>query len=332
MKTQTKKTVATAVGISAVAVTLGLFARVDGDIETKYRYERVVRDAYVRALERDPGFAYEADPGAMAYEDSMAMFYENRGESPRPLSASGVLDELVGSDEYRAKNPLADPPVCEELPECAGSGGTWDPEACDCACPDFDVFVDGEGCAAPLPPPDGPEPNDYVNMDRVDDIINGTSSQNPGLLHGLTFGGWRDPLFVASKCSDAVSYIGFEDQFDLEDFGNFGLVLASEGEDFIVPQLRRVNRRCNANHPEHDSRYCGRSEMRKTRLVEYRGTEEEPRLSAHMDRANHARVLAGRCRNALGVNGGFGFDSIAGWCGSLRQAGQETGFTVEDCP
>jgi len=106
------------------------------------------------------------------------------------------------------------------------------------------------------------------------------------------------------------------------------MVLTREGEDFIVPQLRKVNRRCKENHPEHDPRFCGRSEMRKSRLLEYRGTEEEPRLDAHMEKANAARTLAGRCRAELQANGGSSFDSIAGWCQSMKLAG----FSKEDCP
>ncbi|KKL52577.1 hypothetical protein LCGC14_2284080 [marine sediment metagenome] len=229
------------------------------------------------------------------------------------------------------------PEPCEGPPECVD----WDREACECRdsplpcelepaiCESGEVDLEACECVpVEPPPPNVPDPAEYINLDRVDDIINGTSSRNPGLLHGLTFGGWRDPLNVAAKCSDEVEYIGFSNAGALHDFGVFGMELALEGEDFIVPQLRKVNRRCKENHPQHDLRFCGRSEMRKSRLVKYRGTEEEPRLDAHLDRAAMARGLAGRCRAKLAANAGSPYDSIAGWCQSMKLAG----FSKEDCP
>ena len=249
------------------------------------------------------------------------------GSPPPPKPCEGPTECVDWDVEACECRDVLPPPVCEELPECSGSDGTWDEETCWCVCPNGGVFMEDRGCQDPIPPP-APDPADYVNLDRVDDIINGTSSRNPGLLHGLTFGGWRDPLNVAANCPDEVEYIGFADEFKLGDFGAFGMELAREGEDFIIPQLWRVNRRCKANHPKHDPRFCGRSEIRKSRLAEYRGTKEEPRLDAHIEKANVARTLAGRCRSELLANNGSAYDSIAGWCQSMRLAG----FSKEDCP
>lgn len=263
------------------------------------------------------------------------------------LLTIGILLVFFGCNGSQPPDP-PDPPPCDLDPATCESGKV-DLEACECippepppppgceldpaTCESGEVDEDSCECVPVEPPdPDRPKPSDYVNMDRVDDIINGTSSQNPGLLHGLAWAGWRDPLNVADNCPNDVNYIGFDSGMALRGFGDFGAELTREGEDFIIPQLRKVNRRCDASHPQHDPAFCGRSEMRKSRLKEYRGTEEAPRLDAHMAKANEARQLAGRCLQPLRSNGGFSYDSIAGWCQSLMQANNQTGFTVDDCP
>lgn len=262
------------------------------------------------------------------------------------LSMLSVLLLLFGCN---GTEPPPPPEGCELDPATCESGKV-DPDTCQCVPPEeppppegceLDPStcesgkVDLDSCeCVPIEPPDPnlPKPSDYVNMDRVDDIIEGTSSQNPGLLHGLPYGGWRDPLNVAANCPNEVEYIGFSTPNELVAFGEFGLELTREGEDFIVPQLRKVNRRCDPANPQHDPAFCGRSEMRKSRLEEYRGTEEAPRLDAHLKRASDARVLANRCLQTLRANGGFAYDSIAGWCQSFIQAKNQTGFKIESCP
>ena len=60
----------------------------------------------------------------------------------------------------------------------------------------------------PEPPSDGPDPANYVNLSRVEDIINGTSTQNLGLLHGMTFGvgaiRCRSPRIVLGPATEAT--------------------------------------------------------------------------------------------------------------------------------
>lgn len=51
--------------------------------------------------------------------------------------------------------------VCEELLECAATGGIWSDSTCSCYCGD-NVFVIGEGCVAPPPPPP-PSYNHVIN-------------------------------------------------------------------------------------------------------------------------------------------------------------------------
>ena len=105
----------------------------------------------------------------------------------------------------------------------------------------------------------------------------------------MTFGGWRDPLSVAANCpwacdgSDGPPFFEM-DCGELRAYGNLGQKLVEEGEGFIIPQLRKVNRRCKETHPQHDPRFCGRSEMRKSRLKEYRF-----RLDPHKETARTGR-------------------------------------------
>jgi len=211
-----------------------------------------------------------------------------------------------------------DPPVCTLLPtECPS--GIVDFENCEC------IPVDS-------PPPPGPDPTNYIHIDRVPGIIDGTAVQ-VGLLHGLTWGGWRDPLRVAVECASDVRYIGFASPDELTAFGIFGRELTREGEDFMIPQMRTENRRCNKASPKFDPRFlkangdCARSEMRKSRLQEYHGTDENPRLDAHMQRVSEATRLAGRCRAKL-LDRGYAYDSTWGWCQKMTLAG----FSQADCP
>lgn len=179
------------------------------------------------------------------------------------------------------------------------------------------------------PPPDPPppdnraDPRDYVSMERVDGIIDGTAAQ-VGLLHGLTFGGWRDPIYVADHCPWAAGFLGFVAPEEMRAFGELGAGLTREGEDFVVPQLRKPNRRCDPDGPNHDPRFlrsdgtCGQSEMRKTRLAEFRS-----RLDPHMDVVDDTTARAAACQSDLlrrDPDTGA-YDSIRGWCDVMNRLG-----------
>ncbi len=186
------------------------------------------------------------------------------------------------------------------------------------------------------PEPERADPGNYVRLERVPAILNGTSSQDPGLIADLQFmawAGWRDPLKVADECPFACNgsqavYFGLTCD-ELRGFGAVGQRLVQEGENQIVPQLQKENRRCNPQHRLYDERFltakgeCARSEMRKTRLSDFRA-----RLARHSTQANAMRDTAQRCRSILVNAGGKPFDSIAGWCSAMKR----TGFTVSDCP
>lgn len=297
-KVRMKKFGLIAASVAAIGGALYLNSQVD---DAHFRYERVVREAYVRALDRDPGAGYQDDPGAMGYENAVRSYYEGGEE---PLSPSAVFDELVGSEEYNVKNPgqeqpPVEPPIEPPPTECQG------------------------------------EPDCYIHIDRVDDILNGTSTQNLGLMHWCPFTNWRDPRDVGNKCgNDVANYLGFGSSAEILSFGEVeGMELCVEGDTQIVPQLQKENRRCDPDNPNYDERFlkadgsCGRSEMRKSRLVEYRA-----RLDPHQNRAIGLRARGGECRTALIAAGGGTFDSVAGFCSALKKAEAETGFTVDDCP
>lgn len=231
-------------------------------------------------------------------------------------------------------NTPTEPPseTCEPPDNPPNGRCGWNTESCSWDCP--------EPPPPPPPPPPttGAVPGDYVHVDRVDGIINGTSSQNPALLHGMVWAGWRDPVALADRCSFACNgtqglYFG-KTCDELRDFGAFGLVLLREGENQIIPNLEKDNRRCNPNHRLYDPAFlkgsgqCERAEIRRSRLMEYRGTDERPRLRAHKETMNRMRARAQTCATRLRANGGKSFDSITGWCAAMKLAN----FRLGDCP
>lgn len=217
------------------------------------------------------------------------------------------------------------PPIetCEPTNNPPDGRCAWNTDSCSWDCPEQE----------PPPPLLGAVPGDYVHVDRVDGIIDGTSVRNPGLLHGMVFGGWRDPQNVAHFCSFACDgtqglYFGMTCD-ELRAFGDTGLRLIREAENQIVPALRKDNRRCRHSHRLFDQAFlksngdCARAEITKTRFSRYRG-----RLNAHK-KAMFAMVgRAQTCADELHSAGGGSYDSIAGWCRSMRTAL----FRLSDCP
>lgn len=237
-----------------------------------------------------------------------------------------------------ACNGAPPPDVCELEPSDCNEGEDFDVEACEC--------VPSPPPPTTTTPPDGEaDPADYVHIDRVPGIIDGTAA-SLALLHWCPDANWRDPERVADRCDDDVAqYLGFPSSDALRTFGNpKGLELCREGEEDIEPQLRKENRRCNEGNPNFDPRFlkangdCARSEMRKTRLADYASKKLDDdgdpigRLRKHEAVSVPMRGRAGDCRAAVTAAGGSSYDSIAGFCGSLTKAEAETGFTVGDCP
>lgn len=114
----------------------------------------------------------------------------------------------------------------------------------------------------PPPPPIVPEPKDYVNLQRVERLIEQYTD------YPITWQCWRDPLYVATHCSWAC-LDGDDPVFDMTvgdmiEFAGDGMLLDAKRESIIL-DLPKVNRRCNPDHPEHEPGFCGRSKVRKTR-------------------------------------------------------------------
>lgn len=146
-------------------------------------------------------------------------------------------------------------------------------------------------------------PEDYPPLDRVPGIIEDLDAA----LQENAWGGWRDPIHVYTNCAWAlrpnVDALFPMTHTEMMDFAHAGEGLDSEGAGFLE-RLPFVNKRCEASHPEHDARFCGRSDVLRSRLGEFRG-----RLTAHLE---VARAL----RDGLRDQPGYGdeWDSIKGFC------------------
>lgn len=185
----------------------------------------------------------------------------------------------------------------------------------------------------PVAPPDEPAqetasggPGNYISMRRIDGILNGTSSQSPGLIAEAQFmawAGWRDPHNVATYCNTSAPYIGTTDR-ELTAFGNRGQQLTQEAETVWIPRWQRAgpNRRCEREpDPLTGPGWCDVTDVNKN--GPWKAFKDE--FDSHLQRASMFRTLAGRCRGFLVAHGGSDYDSIAGWCGSMRRAGVDAG-------
>lgn len=178
------------------------------------------------------------------------------------------------------------------------------------------------------PPPAGPVPSDYIRLSRVDDILNGTSSQNPGLISKaqfLAWAGWRDPLRVAINCPDGLWYLGATEP-EMIAFGEAGAAIVRQAEDAWIPRWTNIgpNRRCDKEpDPPLGLSWCEVTDVRKNGdWALFRVT-----MDVHLAQATAYRARAARCLNLLSSKGAA-YDSIAGWCGALHR----TGTPVTDCP
>lgn len=185
----------------------------------------------------------------------------------------------------------------------------------------------------PEPPPPEPQPapeptgqtvpSDYIRIERISGILNGTSGADPGLIaetQFLVWAGWRDPLYVAVRCNTSAFYLG-STEHELSTFGMDGMDLVRESEDVWIPrwQGEASNRRCGVEpDPPAGPGWCQVTNVRKDgdwqRFLD--------RFDQHLEMASVFREIASRCRNFLVAQPrGTDYDSIAGWCQSMRRAG-----------
>lgn len=151
----------------------------------------------------------------------------------------------------------------------------------------------------PEPSPEPPtiaerEPEEYFVLSRVEDM----RTELTTLLQENAWAGARDPEYVYTNCPDvADKFFGMSND-DLLAFANEGVELDKEGTGYHM-RLPVVNSRCAT-----DSRFCGRSQVRKDRYQEFKA-----RLLAHLTKARELR-------DNLAGQPGFGehYNSIKGYC------------------
>jgi hypothetical protein len=160
---------------------------------------------------------------------------------------------------------------------------------------------------SPPQPPAHTNPEDYLTLKRAVSVAAELESE----LQESAWAGWRDIVTVYTVCPWACApYPDARFPFTVDEMMDLaieGATLDEAGTQFLG-RLAEVNRRCRQEHPEHDLRFCGRSEVRRDRLAAFRS-----RLSSHL-------AVARGLRDALAEEPGRGvaWDSIAGWCRSQQ--------------
>ena len=103
----------------------------------------------------------------------------------------GTLIACNGTEPPPLDPPPVDPPPeeCDLIPDDCLEGEEFDGVACECT-PVEPPPVDPP--PVERPPPATSDPGDYVHIDRVDGIVNGTPGA-PNLLHWCPDAMWRDP-------------------------------------------------------------------------------------------------------------------------------------------
>lgn len=151
----------------------------------------------------------------------------------------------------------------------------------------------------PIDPPVDPIdpslfPESYFPLVRADSL----HAELTTLLQENVWAGTRDPEYVHVHCPDTASkFFGMTNE-ELLEFANEGLALDKEGVGFLN-RLPQINKRCIE-----DSRFCGRSQVRKDRYQDYKA-----KLLAHLTKARELRdTLAGQ------PGYGEAYNSIKGYC------------------
>lgn len=257
------------------------------------------------------------------------------------LLAALVLAAALGACGDSEPPPEPPPPVCNELPECANSGGTWDPLACDCECSGTDVFVEDRGCVpVPEPPPviacgctanddiqcsdpfraptEGAAGNCYLTRERAGwlPVVNpGGSFSDKGNGEAarlwfddqqLVWDGARNLRYVWAfdECREALpEAFGVPADFDLHEFWTRGFLLHDGGLELGGP---------NGSVPEAE-RY------RRRNAVHFMGTltTEHP---THEGRVRTYRFAYRDFRNELDAHLSIAeqLNGARSWCNDLR--------------
>lgn len=151
--------------------------------------------------------------------------------------------------------------------------------------------------------PEGREPSDYILLARAQEVID---ELNPKLQQNA-WAGWRDIVEVYTNCSWALrpnteALFPFTHS-EMMELAKVGAGLDQEGAGFLA-RLPETNRRCAEEHPDHKPEFCGRSDVLRARLSEFR-----ERLEAHL-------ATATSLSDGLKGQPGYGsaWNSIKGFC------------------
>lgn len=161
-------------------------------------------------------------------------------------------------------------PDCPECPECA--------EGYHLEC-----VPDEEPKPPPPPPPPGPDPSEYITRTRAG-ALGEKCVTSTGLLAELCFDeqsliwdGIRNPEYAVAHCCAALPGPWPYECVELQ------AVIELNGEVYnkllgFMVRLQQVNKRCDPSHPEHRLEFCGRTDVRRGALSEFRAELLDPAL------------------------------------------------------
>jgi len=168
------------------------------------------------------------------------------------------------------------------------------------------------------PAPSDPQPSDYYTLERAGTYVPGAvhCREHTGMVRTICedlcpWACWRDPAYVVNNCPWSCAD-GSDPMFDLTElqmhrFASRGLDLNAAGDNWMR-KLPVVNRRCAS-----DSRFCGRSEVRKADYppgISPAYKQWRSAFEAHKTEAYRMRDTA----QADPISETCAYDSVAGWC------------------
>jgi hypothetical protein len=178
------------------------------------------------------------------------------------------------------------------------------------------VLITLAGCQnAPPRPLSSPELNDYIALQRVDNLVDEYAA------FPIARRCWHDPEYVARYCPWACAD-GSDPVFPLSanemlEFAMMGMALEAGRIRFIDALLMdngepKPNGRCDPEHAQYHPEFCGRSNVRKVKEAQL-AAEIEINLAL----AEELRELAQKD----GIRKVCEYDSIKGWCECRNENG-----------
>jgi len=198
-----------------------------------------------------------------------------------------------------------------ECPDCEACPPVIPCDGCCVECPDTLVCPEGYTLAKGdlawaciedeiEPPPHPPiEPAAYISTIRAQRIIYNVEVESRSDIYLDIWSSVRDNNVVANNCADICEDVLFMSANELKALGREGEVLINQWTRRWKPNLDSVNADC-----EIDSRYCGKSNVRKDFWTPYLEQLRERRALTNLNRGLVYKDPLANCS----------FDTIAGWC------------------